>query len=343
MNVQQAAPTDIVAFVSANPVTVLLDEGKYSEFYERVKAEVTAHVPDTSTEKGRKEIASLAYKVVRSKTAIDAAGKKLNEDARKQINAVDAQRRKIRDELDTLAADVRKPLTEWEDAEKARQEALDIEFGILNSLIQNPAPSGIGSEAVADRLAKVEAETFDPATFGDRLDEIEALRARAVDVLKAALDRIRQYEADQAELARLRAEAEERERQEREAREAEERAKAEAERREREEAERKRLADEAVERARQEEQRKAEERVRAAEAEAQAIKEDAERKEREREEVEERMRREEAARAADREHRSKVYVAAKEAIMAQGAREATAQKIVLAIVAGEIPNVSIKF
>jgi colicin import membrane protein len=58
--------------------------------------------------------------VTRSKTAIDDAGKKLNEEARAKINAVDAQRRKIREELDALAEEVRKPLTEWEKAEDQR-------------------------------------------------------------------------------------------------------------------------------------------------------------------------------------------------------------------------------
>ncbi|WP_277750417.1 hypothetical protein [Croceibacterium ferulae] len=41
-----------------------------------------------TTAKGRKAIASLAAKVARTKTAIDDAGKKLNEEARAKINAV---------------------------------------------------------------------------------------------------------------------------------------------------------------------------------------------------------------------------------------------------------------
>lgn len=50
-----------------------------------------------------------------------------------------------------------------------------------------------------------------------------------------------------------------------------------------------------------------------------------------------------AARAADIEHRSKIMGAAKQAIMGHGVGEQTARAIVLAIAAGDVPNVSIKF
>ena len=39
-----------------------------------IESEVVDFIPDISTDKGRKEIASRAYKVAQSKTAIDAAG-----------------------------------------------------------------------------------------------------------------------------------------------------------------------------------------------------------------------------------------------------------------------------
>lgn len=415
MNVH-TAPSDAITLINDNPIAAFTDEVAYSEFYAKVKAEVAAHVPDLSTDRGRKEIASLAYKVTRSKTAIDAAGKKLNEDARAQINKVDAQRRKIRDELDALAAEVRKPLTDWEEAEKKRQEVIEAAFDELHTVIQFPAPAGASAECILDRIGEIEAETFDPAVFGDRLVDIEALRAQALAAVRAAHDRQRQHEDDQAELARLRAEQEERERGEREAREkaeadrlAIERADqladqiidyikqvragtiggqtypygillreleikiplddfaprhhariAEAKREahefltaqmerdaaqaaEREAANQKAIEQAAADQARADERRKAEEAVKRAEAEAKAIRDKAEREERERQEAIERTRREEEARAADREHRGKIMAAAKEGLKTVGCGEAVAKKIVLAIVAGEIPNVTLKF
>ncbi|MEG8223851.1 hypothetical protein OSJ57_25115, partial [Sphingomonas sp. HH69] len=50
-----------------------------------------------------------------------------------------------------------------------------------------------------------------------------------------------------------------------------------------------------------------------------------------------------AKRDADKAHRTKVKAAAKTAIMSCGADEDTARKIVMAIIAGEVPAVSLRF
>ena len=87
------------------------------------------------------------------------------------------------------------------------------------------------------------------------------------------------------------------------------------------------------------ERRRAEEAERTAQAERdRAAKEEADRKaEAEREAAAQ------AKRDADLKHRSAVKTAAKQAIMSCGADEETAKKIVLAIIAGEVPAVSLRF
>ncbi len=146
-----------IATIESNPVAVLTDPKVYSEFYAQMKAEVEGFEPDLSTATGRKAIASLAYKVTRTKTAIDDAGKKLNEDARAQINAVDAQRRKIRDELDELALLARKPLNEWEASENTRKATCD---------------------AILNRIGLAGVMTYDdtPATVAERLEQTRTFR-----------------------------------------------------------------------------------------------------------------------------------------------------------------------
>lgn len=348
-----------VAFVTENPIAVLTDEKKFSEFYQRIKAEVSGHVPDTTTAKGRGEIKSLAYKVTRTKTAIDDAGKKLNEDARKQIGVVDASRRRIRDELDALADEVRKPLTAWEDAEKERESRVSATLARMAELVRVTIEDG--SNVIADRIGAVEAIQIDAATFLELTITVEAERANALASLNASLARAKQHEADQVELARLRQEREAREAEEaeRHAREeAEAKAKKDAEeakqRAEREAAARKEREERIAEEARQAEARKAQEAIdRAerekaeaiarAEAEARAIREAAERVERERQAAIDAEKKEQVRRDADRTHRSKVMGEAKAAIMTCGADEETAKKIVLAIIAGEIPSVTLRF
>lgn len=343
---------EIVNIVAANPVMVLTDEVAYSEFYKTMKAEVSAHVPDTSTDKGRKEIAALAYKVTRTKTAIDAAGKKLNEDARAKINVVDASRRRIRDELDALADEARKPLTVWEDAEKARTDAVDAWHRDVGALAQ--VSTDDGSNLIGDRLAAVEAMAIDPAVMMDGTDSANHAKQSALSRLRELFNVAVQREKDRAELARLRAEQEERERQEREAHETAERERIAKENAERAAAEQKAREERAAEAARLAEQRRAQEAidtakrdadaaVAKAEAEAKAIREKAEREDRERKELAERTAREEAARQSDREHRGKIMGEAKAALIALDLAEEQAKRVVLAIVANEVPHVSLRF
>lgn len=364
------AGTDIVVQVAANPGLVLLDRERFNQFYEAIKEETDKLVPDLTTEVGRKRIASMARKVATTKVAIDDAGKLLNEDSRAKINLVDAARREIRDRLDALRDEVRKPLTDWEANEAARVERMD-EFFV------NLRQAGVvGAEETADkierRLSTVRAHTldedFDLALFRDRIEEVRTLRADVIATLERALERIRKEEADRAELERLRAEAAEREAKERS--EAEAKAAAEAEARDKADREARAAAEAeaaqariaaaakaAEDAARQAAEAKAnEERVAAERAHAEALaaeKRRADEAEAARKAEADRIARETAARAAeekaaakraaDQAHRSKIMGAAKVAIMDMGVGEQAAIGIVRAIAAGDVPNVSIKF
>jgi len=369
--------TAIAAVVEQTPVVVLTDRDQRDAFYAHIQHEVDAFKPDTNTEKGRKAIKAFAYKITRTKTAIDDAGKLLNEDARARINAVDAERRVVKEKLTALAAEVRRPLTEWEDAEEERvAECRAVIEGIKSAAVVTIEDT---AATVRTRGAEVWNIAIDDDKFRDMAPEAVAAKEMAVSALKSALARLTKEEADRAELDRLRAEAaarEERDRAEREAREAEERAAAEAkaaeerrvaderaveERRiaaEKAEAERieraKQEAAAAAERAAKEEQAKrdrehaeqmAAERRRAEEAEraAQAERDRLAAEEAERQAEAKRIADEQAARDADQKHRSAVMKAAKEAFITCGADEETAKKIVLLIRSGEVPNVTLRF
>src|SRR4051812_14164349 len=87
---------------------------------EAIRKEVTGIVPDISTKKGREEIASLAYKVAKSKTALDEMGKKLVSGLKEKAKAIDAERSRAWEAVDAIQKGVRQPLTDWENAEKRR-------------------------------------------------------------------------------------------------------------------------------------------------------------------------------------------------------------------------------
>ncbi|MFC5355470.1 hypothetical protein [Azospirillum himalayense] len=323
---------------------------------------------DISTDKGRKAIASLAYKVARSKTALDDMGKGLVEETKKQVALIDADRRVIRDRLDALKDEVRKPLDDFEAAEKARIERHEAGIADIQAM---PLFSGERTtDDIAARLA--EAQAVDTSGFQEFMARAEKAKETAVATLTAALENSRARDAERAELERLRREAEERaareeaeriEREKQEAaaraaeqarREAEEKARREAEEAERRAAsERERIereAREAQERAERAErdhieaERRAEEDRKAAEERARQREEAAARQERQR--IEDERKAEEEAqrrREADRTHRATVNKAAVAALVTAGLSDAAAKTAITAIAKGSVPHVAIAY
>lgn len=110
----------------ADPKAVILNDDQLTALYAAIEADIAAQKIDLSTDAGRKRVASFAYKIARTKTALDGAGKDLNAALREQIDKVDARRRTMRDTLDDMADKARRPLTDWEAAEKDRLEKRDL-------------------------------------------------------------------------------------------------------------------------------------------------------------------------------------------------------------------------
>lgn len=197
--------------LTINPIEVFTGGG-VRPFLDSIKEEARSIVTDPSTEKGRKEIASLAYKIARTKTALDDAGKSLTEDSRKLIERVNEERRIVRDELDTLKDEVRSPLTEYENREKIRVAGHESRISAIASLTDFLPSDSAGIAAI---IAEAKATN---------LDDFQEFRSRAETTLQAALHRlesaytsIKEYEE---KTAREEAERIERQRIEREEREA---------------------------------------------------------------------------------------------------------------------------
>jgi len=337
---------------------------------EKIRAEALSLVPDISTKKGRDAIASMAYKVRQAKSALDKVGKELVDRLKEQPKLVDAERKRMREALDALAEQVRKPLDEFEAAEADRVASLQRRLEEIDEY--KTIGGGADSAIYVEYLAKVKAITID-----DSWQEFSAEAARKKDsailYLEEYIAERKKHEAEQAELARLRAEAEERARKDREeqiAREAAERAKREAEeaaarekaqaeakaKAEREAADRRelelKLAAEQAERqklAAEQAQKDAEAARIKAEQDAKAQAEQAAR------DTEIRLKREaeqkaaaEAAelakREADKKHRAKVNNEAVSALMADNfLSESQAKAVVSLIVKNKVPHIKISY
>lgn len=307
-----------------------------------IEQEIDQHRPDLKTEKGRKAIASLAYSIATRKTALDDAGKSLTEKLRAQVAEVDTVRKAMRDGMDALKKRARAPLDKWEAdlaALNKRQQDIKDFFAQISPV---PATATFGwIEAMRARLQSID---ISEATVAGYAETIQARRAEILREFDVAWQRLKREEDDRAELARLRAADEVRQREDQERQKREREAQAARERDEQ-------LKHEAAERAAADERRKAQEEQQRRDAEAHRQIEEAQRREREaREALEAEARRKneekaaEDARRADQAHRDSVMSAACEALITQaGVSRKAAEKAVLAIAAGSIPHVSMRF
>ncbi len=298
----------LVTIQQNNALSLFADGEGLDVLLAEIETKAKEFTPDVTTAKGRNEIASQAYKVARSKTYIDNFGKELVAKYKEIPKKIDAHRKVLRERLDALRDEVRQPLTEWEEKEKARVDARKNAI----EAIRSTSLEGTSAE-IASRIEEVEGVEISE-WFQEFANEAAVARDSVLADLRAAYQRVLKDEEKEAELERLRAEAAEleaKEREERLRREAEEKARKEAElkaERERKELERKELeARYAAEKA-EREKREALER---AEAEKQAAIE-AERAriqaERERAEAEERRKIEEAERKKQNaQHRQIVH------------------------------------
>ena len=342
----------IDALIVREPSVALLDPAKKAELYAFIENEIAVFVPDLETEKGRKAIAALAYKITRTKAAIDDAGAAMKSEWLKKSQEIDAGRREVREKLDALKEKAREPLTKWEKDEEQRQARVKELFDFFQAVVIIKANDT--AESVAAYIQHTKTIAISEELFRDQWTNAVNAQNAAVLSLRKSLAKIEEDEFDRAELERLRKESEARKIADQKIAD-----EAEATRlmNERQERERKRLAElaetnriaeegrakleaENIEKARKE----AEERTRR-ELEA---KHNAELKriadeETARQQVRLRKEAEQKKLSENKKHRAKVIMAARAALEECGLSENDAHTVVDSIVDGKIPAVTISF
>lgn len=359
------AQTQLVVIEPTTAVALFTEGQGVTELLADIRQKATSLVPDLTTAKGRKEIASVAHAVARTKTYIDGLGKELTDQYKEIPKRIDANRKVLRDTLDALKDEVRAPLTQYEAAEEARVAALKERMTAFADAKQ--ATAELPSTELEHYLQQIEAIAID-----DSWEEMTAQAGVAKDAaalhLRTIIEKAKEREAQAAELERLRQEAAAREQADRERRIAEQAAAAEAqrqeqarldaERREREAKEREQQAirdAEAAELARQEaetrriaEAEQAEQRRLQAEENARRQAEEAAARaaEQERQRIAQeqaRQQEEERRRAADVEHRRTINNAILMDLMGLGIDEDKAINLIKQIASNKIEHLSINY
>lgn len=351
--------TELAVIEPTTALAVFTADNGLDPYIEKIRAEVAAFVPDTTTKKGRDEIASMAYKVAKSKTYLDNAGKELVAELKAIPAKIDAERKRMRETLDALKDQVRQPLTDWETLEAARVEALQARVAMLDNAKGIGAHSASADE-IRETLASVTAVVVDDSWQEYQVQGVIA-KAAALETLQRGLAACEKYAAEQAELAKLRAEAAAREQADREAAIAQQAAEAERQRAEREalaerqrvesaaQAERDAAAKREADAKADAERRELELRLQAEKAQREAVEaqqraDRAAQVERDRIAAEQaRAQAEQAAREADRDHKKKVNTAALADFMAGGMTENCAKLAVTLIAQKAVRGVVITY
>ena len=188
-----------------NALAVFTTANGLDPYLAKIREEIDGFTPDTSTKKGRDAIASIAYKVARSKTALDNVGKELVADLKDVPKKIDAERKRVRDTLDSWQEEVRRPLNEWQAAEDARVDRHN--DGIEWFRLRADENSDLDAEELNASIAEVEARIVDES-WQEFEAEAHRIKARALESLKSALAARIKADNEAAELVRLRQEAE---------------------------------------------------------------------------------------------------------------------------------------
>ncbi|MEX5731263.1 cell envelope biogenesis protein TolA [Providencia hangzhouensis] len=317
---------ELVVIEKSTAIEVFKSSDSVEDIIRKVEQEVNSFIPDVSTAKGRKEIASLAYKVAQSKTYLDGLGKDLVAELKEIPKLIDANRRTVRERFDTLRDKVRQPLTEWE----AEQERIEAEKQMLAWHEEALEMNAAFDKALAERIesdheiALLMNEKFD-RDLAEAKAEAERQRIAHEEELKKQAAEQARLEAEQKAQQEIEAAAQ-REREAKEAAERAEREKLEAIQRAEQEAK------EAQERAEREKQAAIEaERKKALEAEEARLAE------------EERKRQEDAKRQEDKEHRRKYNQETLQALVSNGFEEKLATEFIKLVASNQIPHMTMNY
>lgn len=318
---------DLVVIEKKNAMAVFTNNDQLDPLIEAIEKEARSLVPDVTTKKGRDAIASMTHKVARSKTYIDNAGKDLVAELKALPKQIDESRRVVRERLDALKDEVRRPLTEWEEEQeriKAEEamNALHAEALAMNEEFDRQLAARIESD---HEMALLMNDAFDREQAEKKAEAERQRIAREEEIKRLAEEKAKREAAEQAQREIDAAAA-----REREAILAKERA-------EREQRE-------AAERAEREKQAAVEAERRKAQEEADRIRREAEQREQARLAEEKRKADEQARRESDVRHRKAVGTEIVKALLANTSlTRDQAIEVLTAVKDGRIPHTGISY
>lgn len=341
-------------------VSAFQTENGTKSLFEKIATEARSVIFDMSVKKERDALKSFAYNLARTKTTVDNYGKEMVAEIKKQSGVIDADRKFWRDNMDLLQEEIRKPLTDFENAEKDRVAKHEGAIEAIKNFANNNSLITANSSMIEGAIATLNDQVID-SSFEEYEEQAKLAKLETLETLRNALSETQSLEAERAELERLRQadiERQQKERDEKIAREAADKARVEAEakaladrkRAEQEKLEaeqreaRLKLEKEQAELREQQLQQQAIEREKQAEIDRQkAVEAERLRIEQEVKAKADAELKEQQAREANKAHKKKICNEALQGLVSIGVSEELGKQILQAIHKGEVPHVSIKF
>ncbi|MBL4574465.1 MAG: cell envelope biogenesis protein TolA, partial [Gammaproteobacteria bacterium] len=203
--------SELVEINKSTALAAYSSENGLSAEVDQVRAVVDGFKHDLTNATNRAKTASLAAKVAKVKVKYDDLGKDLVSEWKAKSKLVDASRKSMRDDLDAIKIEARRPLTEWE-AEQSRLEEVkreeeaakqlqiekesDHEMAVLMDDAFDREKAEAAAKVEADRIAH--EESIKQAAIAESERKAEEERRAAI-----AREENLKLEAQQAEASRV--------------------------------------------------------------------------------------------------------------------------------------------
>ncbi|MGR3219242.1 MAG: hypothetical protein ACUZ8H_05410 [Candidatus Anammoxibacter sp.] len=207
------ASQQLIVLEKLNPVDLFKPNGLDSvlkEIDEKARSVILAGI---DTQKDRDNIRAIAAKVGSTKSTLQKIGTKYTETMRAAVKESNAERDRGVTILQTLQEDIRKPLTEYEEAEKQRVADADRAIEILSdcATFADDCAHPSDSETIKTRIDELNLRYENLSFSGFSEDDEQKYKNRADHIynqtrrsLARKLEQELQHESDKKELAELR-------------------------------------------------------------------------------------------------------------------------------------------
>lgn len=197
---------DALIVIEKLDASIVFSETGMTELLKEIETKAISHVTDITTEQGRKDIVSLAYKVTRSKTLIDNLGKGIVSEWKKKAKGIDIHRKIAREFLDGLKDKIKQPLAVWEEEQSKKK----VEEERLEKIKINDRVTALFDVSV--NIPYFEAAILSDADYDIMIDEAtnkyNAEQLRLQEEQKAKEEEEAKLEIERADIARVKKEQE---------------------------------------------------------------------------------------------------------------------------------------